>query len=112
MAVSYTHLFTLSGFRNLLHVLQVVSMPSWAYQVPKDLPVYLVSGQEDPVGSYGKGPRKVAKRLQNAGVKDLTLTLYPDYRHEPLNERDREKVYQDLLTWLQEHLPEKADTQR
>ena len=54
----------------------------------------------------------MAKRLQNAGVKDLTLTLYPDYRHEPLNERDREKVYQDLLTWLQEHLPEKADTQR
>ncbi len=103
--------FTLSGFRNLLHVLQFVSMPSWAYQVPKDLPIYLVSGQEDPVGSYGKGPRKVAKRLQNAGVKDLTLTLYPDYRHEPLNERDREKVYQDLLTWLQEHLPEKADVQ-
>ncbi len=99
-------IFTLSGFRNLLGVLRFVSLPSWAHQVPKDLPIDLVSGEEDPVGNYGKGPKKVAERLRRAGVKELSLTLYPDYRHEPLNEQGRERVYQDLLDWMEERLPE------
>lgn len=98
-----TFTFTLSGFRNLLHVLSYVSSSSWAAQVPRDLPVFLVSGSEDPVGSYGAGPRLVARRLQRAGVRDVTLQLYPDWRHEPLNEVGRERVYQDLLDWLCRH---------
>lgn len=99
--------FTLSGFRNLLHVLSYVSSPGWAAQVPKDLPILLVSGSEDPVGSYGKGPQTVARRLQKAGVKEVTLQLYPDMRHEPLNETGRETVYKDLLDWLRRHQKEK-----
>lgn len=101
-----TFIFTLSGFRNLIHVLKFVSAPSWARQVNPELPVYLVSGAEDPVGNYGKGPQLVAKRLQKAGVKDVTLKLYPDYRHEPLNEVGREKVYADVLNWLEQHRKE------
>ena len=99
--------FTLSGFRNLLHVLGYVSSSGWAAQVPKDLPVLLISGSEDPVGSYGKGPQIVARRLQKAGVREVTLQLYPDMRHEPLNETGRETVYKDLLDWLRRHQKDK-----
>ena len=99
-----TFTFTLSGFRNLRQVLRSVSSPQWAHQVPQELPIFIVSGEEDPVGSYGRGPAKVRERLIRAGVKDVTLKLYPEYRHEPLNEVGREQVYEDLYYWMESKL--------
>jgi alpha-beta hydrolase superfamily lysophospholipase len=97
-----TFTFTLSGFRALMLVLKTVSSAKWAGTVKKELPILIVSGAEDPVGSYGAGPEKVAKRLIKAGVQDVTLLLYPEYRHEPLNEIGREQVYEALIEWLEE----------
>ena len=47
--------FTLSGFLDLYHLLRYISRREWAREVPTDLPVLLLSGALDPVGSYGKG---------------------------------------------------------
>ena len=33
-------------------------------------------------------------------MKDVEIKLYPDDRHEILNELDKDQVYQDILTWL------------
>jgi alpha-beta hydrolase superfamily lysophospholipase len=66
----------------------------------KDLPVLMISGREDPVGDYGKGPEKVCKLYREAGLQDVTLKLYDGARHEVLNETNREEVYNDVLQWL------------
>ena len=58
----------------------------------------------DPVGDYGKGVKKVAQMLRQAGVKDVRLTLYPGGRHEMLNETNRQQVYEDLLAWAEKRL--------
>ena len=55
----------------------------------------------DPVGDYGKGVKKVEELLRQAGVKDLELKLYPEGRHEMLNEINRDEVYRDVLRWLE-----------
>ncbi len=73
--------------------------------VRKDLPILLVAGQEDPVGAYGKGPTMTAAQYRKAGVKDVTLTLYPGARHELVNETNRDAVTADILAWLDAHLP-------
>jgi alpha-beta hydrolase superfamily lysophospholipase len=61
--------------------------------------VLLISGAEDPVGAFGKGVREVYQGLKDAGFSDLAITLYEDMRHEILNEKDKQRVYNDLLAW-------------
>jgi alpha-beta hydrolase superfamily lysophospholipase len=58
------------------------------------------------VGQNGKGVERVAGFFRQAGTKDLTVHLYPEGRHEILNELNRQEVYDDLLNWLEEHLPQ------
>lgn len=67
----------------------------------KDIPVYLLSGDKDPVGANGEGVKKVAEEIRAVGVKDVTVKLYPDARHEMFNELNREEVWADLISWLE-----------
>ncbi len=94
-------LFTASGYFDLFTGLTEVTSPQWAQKVPKGLPVFLIAGEEDPVGNYGAGPRQVAQALMDAGCAQVQLKLYPGMRHEVLNERGKERVYADVLDWLQ-----------
>lgn len=71
---------------------------------PGDLPVLVVSGGRDPVGSGGRGPREVADAYRRAGVRDVALKLYPGARHEVLNEINRDEVTRDLLAWISARL--------
>lgn len=96
------YLFTVRGYIDLFTLLGGVSKKSWADTVPKDLPILLMAGEEDPVGAYGRGVRAVSDRLLAAGVRDVTLKLYPGDRHEIHNEPDRQTVFADLLAYVQE----------
>ena len=95
--------FTNAGFRDLFRLLGACSGDQWAARVPKDLPVFLVSGDSDPVGDNGKGVREVYDRLAKAGLTDVTIKLYPGARHELHNELCREEYIADLLAWLDAH---------
>ena len=64
-------------------------------------PILLVAGEEDPVGNYGKGVRKLAKwYMDTVHVADVQTRLYPDARHEILNETCKAEVYKDVADWL------------
>ena len=102
-----SYLFTVRGYVDLFTLLGGVSAKSWAGTVPKDLPILLTAGEEDPVGAYGKGVREVYRRLQACGVRDVTLRLYPEDRHEILNELDREAVYADMLAYIERQIEQK-----
>lgn len=73
-------------------------------QMDPATPIYLFSGDLDPVGNRGKGVRTVARRFRAVGCRDVTVRLYPGGRHEMLQERDRDQVCRDLLAWLEAHL--------
>ena len=73
-------------------------------KMDKDMPVYFFAGDADPVGAMGKGVRKVAGWFREAGVKDVTVKLYPGGRHEMLNEINKDEVYADTLAWIGEHM--------
>ena len=95
-----TYRFTVSAMHDLIKMQDMVNRAAWYGAVPKDRPILLISGEEDPVGAYGKGVATVHEKLKAAGVEKLTLKLYPDMRHEVLNEVDRTMVYADLLAYL------------
>lgn len=93
------YLFTASGYQNMFELLKSVSSDEWYNAVPKKLPIFLVSGTDDPVGNYSKGVREVCDRLKNSGHSDVKIKLYENDRHEILNEKDNDKVYGDVADW-------------
>jgi len=72
--------------------------------IPKTLPIYIIAGQEDPVGLYGQRVEKLYDIYKALGVSDLNLKLYQGSRHEILNEINRDEVYEDILRWINVHL--------
>jgi len=69
-------------------------------RTPKDLPMYIFSGDHDPVGEMGAGVKRVYQDYKKAGMKNLTLKLYPGGRHEMLNEINRKEVIKDMIKWI------------
>lgn len=98
------YIFTVSGYRDLFRMLEAVSVEDWATKVPTDLPILLISGEDDPVGSYGKGVCAVAGALAHAGAQKLKTVLIPGARHEVLNETDRADTYALIDRWIDEVL--------
>ena len=96
--------FTVNGYYNLFRGLRYAEDRKNVERIPKDLPILVVSGEADPVGDFGKGPTLVAGYFRSAGIRDVTLKLYPGDRHEILNELDRETVDSDLLEWIEARL--------
>ncbi len=71
------------------------------YQVAnKDLPIYFFGGEDDPCIGGHKGLSHSVQTLKDAGYNDIETRLYPGMRHETLNEKEHQKVYCDVLEWL------------
>lgn len=94
--------FTVGAYATLTALTSEVVTPACAARVPKELPVLVIAGAQDPVGECGKGPRAAAELLRSAGVQSVDLIIYAGMRHEILNEPDKRRVYNDVLTWLRE----------
>jgi alpha-beta hydrolase superfamily lysophospholipase len=69
--------------------------------VPKSLPVYILSGAEDPVGGALGFVARLAAMLKAAGLQEVDTRLYPGARHEILNETNRDEVQKDVKEWLE-----------
>ncbi|MGC6770197.1 alpha/beta fold hydrolase [Enterococcus sp. LJL51] len=96
--------FTNNGFHTLFQLIHKANRSGWAERLPKNLSVLVISGEEDPVGGYGKGVRKVAKTLSSSGIKDVSLALFTELRHEILFEDEKEQVYGAISSWLARQL--------
>lgn len=97
-------MFTAYGYRDLFHALGRMSDKEGLNRIPVNLPVYLFSGEEDPVGGYGTGVRRVAQDLRGAGLQEVDMRLYKGGRHEMFNEVNAQDVCRDTAAWLYKHL--------
>ncbi len=97
--------FTANGYRALVESAYHSGQMRTLKKIPKDLPIFVLSGADDPVGGFGKGIRTFYRKLHQAGLMNLTLRLYENDRHELLNETDKEQVQLDLLDFLLINLP-------
>lgn len=93
-------MFTLNGYYNLFYSMFLLTFRNYTERMPKRLPVLFLSGGEDPVGNYGKGVRRVVKEFQRMGMERVKCRIYPEDRHEILNEKDRESVYRDIFGFI------------
>jgi alpha-beta hydrolase superfamily lysophospholipase len=72
----------------------------WAEKVPKNLPVFNIAGDRDPVGNYGEGVYQVSNWLWETGHKEVITKLYSGYRHEIHNSREiRDEVVGRIIAF-------------
>jgi alpha-beta hydrolase superfamily lysophospholipase len=93
-------IFTAGFFNDFFEGLKEIENPSNMADIPRDLPVYIFSGEKDPVGGFTKGVMRLVQTYRSLGMKDVTYRFYKDGRHEMLNEINREQVVSDLIVWL------------
>jgi len=93
----------LCGFPNTTQIaadltgaLSTLASPAQAARIRKDMPIYIFSGARDPVGATLD---KLIAGYRAAGLA-VTAKIYPDGRHEMLNETNRDEVTADLIAWL------------
>ncbi len=102
--------FTSQGYYDLFDLVDTVNSKGWAKSIlDKEMPILLVSGREDPCGDYGRGVVKVCEMLLAADVPNVRCKIYPNSRHEILNDVERNAVYADMLSWVSQVCAEERD---
>ncbi len=90
--------FSVDGMRVLTNLLTYANSDECFDKMRKDLPIFMISGDMDPVGDYGKGVMQVYDRYKSAGC-NVQYKLYKDARHELLNETNKKEVIDDIITF-------------
>lgn len=85
-----------SFYRDLIDLITMANDKARSQRIPRNLPILIVSGDKDPVGSFGKGVLKVENFYRMLGINNLKVRLYEGARHEIINETNRKEVYEDI----------------
>jgi alpha-beta hydrolase superfamily lysophospholipase len=97
--------FTRGFVLDMLRAMREGWKPENEARIPKDLPIYVISGDQDPAGgNNATSVKMLADRYQALGIRDITLKIYPGAHHELLNETNRDEAQRELLAWLNAHL--------
>ena len=96
--------FTVNGYQALFHMILNLHDQDNLDKMPKNLPILITSGKEDPVGEYGKAPQGLYDKYKEMNMTDVSIKLYDGDRHEILNEKDKQQVWNDVLAWTQKVL--------
>ena len=92
--------FTADAFLGLFLLLKSAYSPgNWKMKKPQ-LPILFLGGSEDPCIGGGRKFVKELQFLKRVGYRHVTGKMYPGMRHEILNEVEKERVYQNILAYL------------
>ncbi len=89
--------FTVSAFNNLFDLVVKMNKPDEYKNINKQLPLLLIAGKDDPCTKGDKGRAESRKLLEKAGFENIKQITYSGMRHEILNEKENDKVYNDIL---------------
>ena len=95
-------IFTLNGYHTLAELTLRARNKKLMADIPKELPMLIISGTEDPVGEMGKGVQRMYGLYKACGIKNIKLDLRPGDRHEVHNEEDRFKVFEEIRDFITE----------
>lgn len=96
--------FTSYAFRDMFEGVKFVTDPENVARIRKSLPIFVLSGDKDPVGGNGKMVKKAYDLYKKQGIKHVKLKLYKDMRHEILNEIGKQEVYKDIIIWISRYI--------
>lgn len=97
---------TSSFYKDLIGGTIIANDPAVAKKIRKDLPILLISGEDDPVGNYSKGVEQSCKLYKDAGIEDVRLALIKNGRHEILNDDTKHESLDIIAGFYREFLSE------
>lgn len=97
-------IFTATAYKDLFKAIRIGSQKKRLRNIQKGLPILVISGTADPVGNYGKGVRRLAKRLSSETGNPIEVRLYEGSRHELLNELNKKEVFRDIYQWIENNI--------
>jgi alpha-beta hydrolase superfamily lysophospholipase len=89
-----------AAYQSFLQASYRLADPDRLGKIRHDLPVYLFSGSDDPVGEQLAGISILIERYRKAGIHNISHDFYPGGRHEMINEINRSEVRSNLLRWV------------
>lgn len=90
-------MFTLNGYEALLTLsLATYSKKGWEKQ-NLGVPIFFIAGADDPCIISAKDFTKAVDFMRKVGYKDVKSKLYPGMRHEILNEKGKQQVWEDVV---------------
>ena len=95
---------SLGMYKDLFYGLDYISRKEHNQWIRFTLPVYLVGGANDLFGDNGKALKNVGAMYRKHQLEEVTVNIFDNMRHEILNEKDKHKVYDDLLEWISYHI--------
>ncbi len=102
--------YTAGLWRDLTAGLLRIASDDSILRVPSDLPILITGGEQDPVGGE-RGLGNLALHYAQTGHTNLTTKIYPEGRHEMLNDINRDAVTTDWLDWFESNMPKKSPAQ-
>ena len=93
--------FTVNGYHTLFTLVGRAQNRKAIRNMRKDLPILIFSGGQDPVGHYGADPRRLYEMFRAQGMDRTELCIFPEARHEVLNEDDPAPAYKKVYDWVE-----------
>lgn len=89
-----------SFYCDMLSGLKQIHKISNIKKIPVELPLLFFYGSDDPVGDYGKTVKALYNIYKANGIKKVDIIEYQGNRHESLNEKNKEIVEKDIISWI------------
>ena len=93
--------FTVGSYKALFQFMNKMGKPKLFNEVNKELPFLLISGKDDPCTGGEKGRKASYDALVKAGFNNIEVITLDNMRHEILQEKEKEKVYNDILNFFE-----------
>lgn len=95
------YLFTTNGFINLFQLMmKAFDKTDWLVR-NEDLPIWMIAGEKDPVIQNKEKFEELKQFLINVGYRNVSSKLYPELKHELLNEKEHVKIYEDIFRFIE-----------
>lgn len=92
--------YTNEALRSMIKLIKEVSSEDLIKQTPEYLPILILSGKKDRLGSLGKGPTWLFNQYKKNNVQDVTLKLFKDSRADLLHDVSYKEIYREIVAWL------------
>ena len=100
--------FTDDAYQVLFELMErAYNVKKWHLTAP-EMPVLFISGEDDPCMVNIQGFSKAVQAMRNAGYRDVRGKVYKGMRHEILNEKDKQTVYEDIVKYIFQKLPKEG----
>ena len=93
-------LLSMNGLFNLFKVIYNLHNINYLRNMPKDLPIYFISGKNDPVSHYSQATIELVKQYEKLNMKDVKYSIYEEGRHAVLFDICKDEIYKDIILWI------------